>query len=111
VGTYYVERQVAGASEVYGTFALVIGLLAWLYLGALVVLYAAEINVVRAWRLWPRSLVQPPLTDADARALISYAREAERRPEVIIEARLERDRGEGSSTAATDPQRSTSAHE
>ncbi len=102
VGTYYVERQVTGASEVYGTFALVIGLLAWMYLGATVVLYAAEINVVRAWHLWPRSLVQPPLTDADTRALIQYAREAERRPEVIVEARLE-DRDDEADASAGGP--------
>jgi len=34
-------------------FALVIGLLLWLHLGAQVTLYAAEINVVLARSLWP----------------------------------------------------------
>ena len=68
-GGYYVAHELRSASEVYGTFAIVIGLLAWLYLGAQVTLYAAEINVVRKEHLWPRSLFQPPLTQADERAL------------------------------------------
>jgi YihY family inner membrane protein len=45
------------ASDVTGVFALVIGLLTWLYLGGLVTLLAAELNVVRAHRLWPRSFL------------------------------------------------------
>ena len=65
VGGYYVAHQLQGASDVYGTFALVIGLLAWIFLGAQVTLYAAEVNVVKKRHLWPRSIVQPPLSDAD----------------------------------------------
>jgi hypothetical protein len=38
------------------------------YLGARLTLYAAEVNVVAARRLWPRSLVQPLLANADQRA-------------------------------------------
>jgi hypothetical protein len=41
----------------------VLGLLAWIYSGVQVTVYAAEVNVVLARRLWPRSLVQLPLTD------------------------------------------------
>jgi uncharacterized BrkB/YihY/UPF0761 family membrane protein len=66
-GGYYVTHQIKNASEVYGTFALVIGLLAWIYLGAQITLYCAEINVVKKERLWPRSLVRPPATEADER--------------------------------------------
>jgi len=58
VGGFYVAHQLQGASEVYGTFALVIGLLAWIFLGAQVTLYAAEVNVVKKRCLWPRSIVQ-----------------------------------------------------
>jgi uncharacterized BrkB/YihY/UPF0761 family membrane protein len=50
---------------VYGVFAIVLGLLFWLYLGAQLTLYTAEHNVAAAWRLWPRSLVQPLLANAD----------------------------------------------
>jgi YihY family inner membrane protein len=55
VGTNYI-RRVAHSHNAYGTFALTIGLLAWLYLGAQVTTYAAELNVVLARRLWPRRL-------------------------------------------------------
>ena len=56
VGGFYVAHQLQGASEVYGTFALVIGLLAWIFLGAQVTLFAAEVNVVKKRHLWPRSI-------------------------------------------------------
>jgi YihY family inner membrane protein len=55
-GGWYVSHQVRNASAVYGTFALVIGLLAWIHLGALFTILGAEANAVRARRLWPRSL-------------------------------------------------------
>jgi YihY family inner membrane protein len=57
-GGFVVGHQVKTANEVYGVFAIVIGLLAWLYLGAQVTLIAAEINVVKKRRLWPRTLVE-----------------------------------------------------
>ena len=88
VGGYYVGHQLQGASETYGTFAMVIGLLAWIYLGAQVTLLAAEVNVVKKRRLWPRSIVQPPLTEADERALMEYAKQEERRPEEEIGVRI-----------------------
>jgi len=78
VGGYYVGHQLRGASEVYGTFAIVIGLLTWIYLGAQITLFAAEINVVRHDHLWPRSLSQPPLTLADRQAFAMYAKQEER---------------------------------
>jgi len=45
----------------------VLGLLAWLYIGAQIVIFAAEVNVVRKRRLWPRSFFSEPLLDADKR--------------------------------------------
>jgi quercetin dioxygenase-like cupin family protein len=58
VGGYLVGHYLRRTSEVYGLFAIVLGLLVWLYLGAQLTLYAAEVNVVAARRLWPRSLLQ-----------------------------------------------------
>jgi inner membrane protein YhjD len=78
VGGYYVDHVVRHAQETSGLFAFVLGLLAWLYLGAQVTLLAAEINVVRALRLWPRSFFSEPLLDADRRALTSSAEVEER---------------------------------
>jgi uncharacterized BrkB/YihY/UPF0761 family membrane protein len=84
-GGYLVGHNLKHASEVYGFFAVVLGLLSWLYLGAQLTLYAAEVNVVRARRLWPRSMLQPPLTQPDQRALVDLAKQEERRPEQSIE--------------------------
>ena len=87
-GTYYVTHQLKSASDVYGTFALVIGLLTWIYLGAHITLLSAEANVVRARRLWPRSfslVSQAPRTGPDEKALRQRARIEERRPDERIE--------------------------
>jgi membrane protein len=59
-GGWYISHEVKNASAVYGTFALVIGLLAWIHLGAMFVVLGAETNVVRARRLWPRSMLSDP---------------------------------------------------
>jgi hypothetical protein len=69
---------------VYGFFAIVIGLLSWLFVAAQLTLLAAEVNVVRHYRLWPRSLTQPPLTSADRATFERLARMEERRPEVRV---------------------------
>ncbi|MBO0805902.1 MAG: YihY/virulence factor BrkB family protein [Nocardiopsaceae bacterium] len=55
-GGYIVSHQLQRASSLYGTFGLVLGLMAWTYLQAKVTLYVAEIDAVRVRGLWPRSL-------------------------------------------------------
>jgi uncharacterized BrkB/YihY/UPF0761 family membrane protein len=80
-GAALVEHQLDQSQRLYGQFALVLGLLGWLYLVATVSLYAAEVNVVIQRRLWPRSIMQPPLTVADEQVLADIARQEERRPE------------------------------
>ena len=84
VGALFVGHNLRHASQLYGYFGSVLGLLSWLYLGAQLTLYAAEINVVKARRLWPRSLIQPPLTSADKRTLDDIALQGERRPEQSV---------------------------
>jgi membrane protein len=78
LGGYYVDHELKHTQPLYGTFAVVLGLLAWLYLGAQLVIFAAEINVVRVRKLWPRSFFSEPLLDADKRALTSSAEVEER---------------------------------
>lgn len=78
LGSLYISRVLQGMSQVYGLFALVLGLLVWISLQARVVLYAAEINAVKVDTLWPRSIAAP-LTEADRRADASYVRIAQRR--------------------------------
>ena len=78
VGGIYVGHVLRHADATYGVFGTVIGLLSWLYLGAQATLYAAEINVVRARRLWPRSLLNDPSTASDQETLTSIAKVEER---------------------------------
>jgi YihY family inner membrane protein len=99
LGGYYVSHQLQGASEVYGTFAMVIGLLAWIFIGAQVTLLAAEVNVVRKGHLWPRSLVQPPFTDADVQAMTNYAKQEDRRPEERIDVQVQGRRSDAGGSA------------
>ena len=77
-GSWVLGRQVSQASETYGTFAVVIGLVTWLYLAAVVSVLALEIDVVRDRGLWPRSLFTPPLTEADERAFETLAEKEQR---------------------------------
>ena len=64
-GTAYVGNVVKGAGATYGVFALVLGLLAWIFLAAVGVVLSAEINVVRTKRLYPRSLMTPFTDNVD----------------------------------------------
>jgi YihY family inner membrane protein len=76
LGGWYVNSAIGRATDTYGLFATVIGLLSWLSLAAQAVLVSAEIDAVRVLRLWPRSL-RGPMTAADRRALEGYARGAQ----------------------------------
>jgi membrane protein len=78
VGGFYVDHELEHTQPLYGVFALVLGLLAWLYLGAQLTMIAAEVNVVKVRRLWPRSFFSDPLLDADRRALTHSAETEER---------------------------------
>lgn len=77
-GAGYVTHTVANASATNSVFALVLGLLAFLYLISASLVLCAEINVVRVDRLYPRALLTPftdhvDLTPADRR---TYTRKA-----------------------------------
>jgi membrane protein len=78
LGAIYVDYQLRGTSQVYGLFGIVLGLLAWIYVEAVVIVLAAELNAVLARRLWPRALLtmfaeDVDLTSADRRSYESYA--------------------------------------
>jgi YihY family inner membrane protein len=78
LGGFYLDHELKRTGPLYGVFALVLGLLAWLYIGAQLTIFAAEVNVVKARRLWPRSFFGDPLLKGDERALTSSARIEER---------------------------------
>jgi YihY family inner membrane protein len=84
-GHWYVTRVVARASDTYGSFAAVLGLLSWLHLVSQLVLVSAEINVVTARHLWPRSIFPPKLTDADRVVEIDAVLAEQTRPEMHID--------------------------
>lgn len=75
LGGYILARELRNLDNLYGAFALVLGLLYWIYLQAQILFYAFEIDAVRIYKLWPRSL-QKPLTPADHEAFALYAERA-----------------------------------
>lgn len=58
-GSVFVQRVIANASATNGVFAVVLGLLAFLYLASVMAVVCMEINAVRVDRLYPRSLLTP----------------------------------------------------
>lgn len=79
VGVAYVGRASGTASATNGVFAVVLGLLAFLYLTCVVLVLCLELNVVLVDRLHPRTLLTPftdnvVLTDADKRSYTDLAK-------------------------------------
>jgi inner membrane protein YhjD len=77
-GTSYIASVVKHASALNSVFALILGLIAWIYLEALIVVFAVEYNAVRDMKLFPRALLTPftdnvQLTDADETAYTDQA--------------------------------------
>jgi YihY family inner membrane protein len=102
LGTWLIHRFLH-SNSVYGVFASLLGLLAWIFLAVKMTVYCAEINVVLARRLWPRSIVQPPLTEADRASLALQALQNQRRPEQHIKVTWD-DRPPGAPEPASTPQ-------
>lgn len=78
-GIAYVDHVVRNASTSNGVFALVLGLVAFLYVSSIVLLLGVELNVVRVERMYPRALLTPftdnvILTDGDRRSYVGIAR-------------------------------------
>lgn len=101
LGAYLVHHYLRNDS-VYGIFATVLGLVAWIYITVEITVYSAEVNVVLARRLWPRAIVQPPLTEADRSSMALQALQNQRRPEQHVNVTYE-DRPDGDQSAALTP--------
>jgi membrane protein len=81
LGSLVVRHWIAGASDTYGTFAIVIALLSWFFLVTRVILLAVELNEVLADHLWPRRLqATGDPTDADRRANLLDVQRVQRDP-------------------------------
>jgi membrane protein len=89
LGGFFIGHVLNKQSDAGKTFGLVIALLVWLHLGAQVMLYSAEINVVVTRRLWPRSLFGPPESPADKRTLRALAKVEERSDQQHIDVQFE----------------------
>ncbi|MGA8987625.1 YihY/virulence factor BrkB family protein [Aeromicrobium sp.] len=79
VGNTYVREVIGKANQVNQTFALVLGLLAFIYIAAIMTVLGLEVNVVLRRHLYPRALLTPftdnvVLTEADQRAYSAYAK-------------------------------------
>ncbi|MGY2873495.1 membrane protein [Marmoricola sp. URHA0025 HA25] len=77
-GSVYVEHVVKKANEMNAVFALVLGLVALVYLATVLAMFGLELNVVLGKRLYPRALLTPftdavQLTEADKRVYREYA--------------------------------------
>jgi uncharacterized BrkB/YihY/UPF0761 family membrane protein len=81
LGNFLVGHYLRNDRSVYGVFATVLGLVVWVYFLVQITVYAAEINVVLTRRLWPRAIVQPPLTEADRAVMAAQALQNQRREE------------------------------
>ena len=57
LGARYIAHLLSHEAAVYGTFGVVVGAVAWIYLESLALMIAAEVNVIRERRLWPRALM------------------------------------------------------
>lgn len=78
VGSAYVSQIVKDSSATSGVFAVVLGMMAWIYVGAVAVALGIEVNVVNAKHLYPRALLTPftdnvDLTEADRTVYTGYA--------------------------------------
>jgi len=79
VGNTYVREVIGKAESQNKTFALVLGLVAFIYIASIMVVLGLEVNVVLRRHLYPRALLTPftdnvILTEADQKAYAAYAK-------------------------------------
>lgn len=56
LGGYIITHELKNLDNLYGTFAVVLGLFFWLYLQTQLIVYAMVADTVRVRKLWPRNL-------------------------------------------------------
>jgi membrane protein len=89
-GSVILAHELKKLDSLYGTFAVVLGMLFWIYLMAQVVLIAAEVDTVRHFHLWPRTLSGQLQTDADRTAYALYAQVDKYAPNETIKTKFKR---------------------
>jgi uncharacterized BrkB/YihY/UPF0761 family membrane protein len=89
VAALVIPRLITNYGAVYGSFATIVALLAFIALISQALVFSAEAAVVSKLRLWPRAIDTEDPTPADAVALGLLAREQERVPSQRVTSRLE----------------------
>jgi YihY family inner membrane protein len=92
VSAFIISGHLRSAQSTYGHFATVITILWWFYLQSVITLLGAQLNVVLRKRLYPRSLVDAPQTEADERVLQAYVPQRTNQPEEEVRAEVARER-------------------
>lgn len=72
LGGFLITHELKYFSSLYGSIALVFVVLFWIYLQVRILLYATEVDSVRAFGLWPRSFTGFRITEGDKMALKLY---------------------------------------
>lgn len=108
VGVAYVGRSVDGASATNGVFAVVLGLLAFLYLTSVTVVLCIDVNVVLVEELHPRTLLTPftdnvVLTEGDRRSYTDLAKAQQLKGFEHVEVGFDPSPAEVGATDAPDP--------
>jgi YihY family inner membrane protein len=107
----FLVHHFARTDSAYGVFGTVLGLVAWLYVVVQMTVYAAEVNVVLSRRLWPRSILQPPLTEAVRASMALQALQNQRRPEQQVRVTFnDRPAAEHGPTGAVAPRTPAQVH-
>jgi hypothetical protein len=97
-----VVRHYTHSDTVYGVFATVLVLLAWIYLGVQIAVYAAEVNVVLTGGSGRERSFQPPLAEADRASMALQALQNQRREEQQVQVTFT-DRPPGAAAAPQTP--------
>lgn len=85
LSSFIISRHLHSAQSTYGSFATVITMLWWFYLQSQITMFGAQLNVVLKKRLWPRSMIGGPDTDADHRAYQHYAEERKYHDDEVVD--------------------------
>jgi len=98
-GVLYVSRVVRHASAVNGIFAIVLGMLAFIYVASVIIVVCMELDVVRTRHLYPRALLTPftddvELTDGDVASYTGQVRSVRAKGFQVVDVRFDKTRGE-----------------
>jgi YihY family inner membrane protein len=93
VGQFLVERDLRNTSQLYGQFAVVLGLISFLSVASQLIMYSVEVNTVLKRHLWPVPIRATPAVDEPPPAAFPTVRVAVIAAASLGAAALERQTG------------------